>query len=110
MIDNDDGNNVDGNLQHFIGARLDSRHKMSGTERNLLHLKTILRMVITMMLLMLRIMIIMKKMKKMDADLGKIVSWVPVKGELANRDKGEVSMRPNLIFFFNIFFENNPFV
>ena len=52
----------------------------------------------------------MKKMKKMDADLGKIVSWVPVKGELANRDKGEVSMRPNLIFFFNIFFENNPFV
>ena len=83
---------------------------MSGTERNLLHLKTILRMVITMMMLMLRIMIIMKKMKKMDADLGKIVSWVPVKGELANRDKGEVSMRPNLIFFFNIFFENNPFV
>ena len=64
-------------------------------------------MVITMMMLMLRIMIIMKKM---DADLGKIVSWVPVKGELANRDKGEVSMRPNLIFFFNIFFENNPFV
>ena len=55
----------------------------------------------------LSIMIIMKKM---DADLGKIVSWVPVKGELANRDKGEVSMRPNLIFFFNIFFENNLFV
>ena len=61
-----------------------------------------------MMMLMLRIMIIMNKMKKMDADLGKIVSWVPVKGELANRDKGEVSMRPNLTFFF-IFFENNPF-
>ena len=39
MIDNDDGNNVDGNLQHFVGARLDSRHKMSGTERNLLHLQ-----------------------------------------------------------------------
>ena len=83
---------------------------MSGTERNLLHLKTILWMAITMMMLMLRIVIIMKKMKKMDADLGKIVSWVPVKGELANRDKGEVSMWPNLIFFFNIFFENNPFV
>ena len=39
-----------------------------------------------------------------NANLSKIVSWIPVKGELANRDKGEVSMWPNLIFFFNIFF------
>ena len=34
----DDDSHVDVNLQHFVGARLDSRHKMSGTERNLLHL------------------------------------------------------------------------
>ena len=34
----DDDSHVDGNLQHFVGARLDSRHKMSRTERNLLHL------------------------------------------------------------------------
>ena len=66
MIDNDDGNNVDGNLQHFVGARLDSRDKMSGTERNLLHLARVLMMAITMMMMMMRRR---RRMKKMVADL-----------------------------------------